>query len=127
MANWRVNWTAVAIGFAVAVVLELVGALFFTIDLSVSTFIGILAPIVGGLIASFTAGGVYRDGMVNGGLAGGMGSFIATFIVLSGASLVPIVASAIISGIIGVILGLIGGLIGILAKRKPEEEPKEES
>jgi hypothetical protein len=125
-----VNWSAVGIGFVVTIVLEIVGIFFLSLDAAVSTFIGVFAPIIGGLIAAYWAGGTYQEGITNGGLAAGMGSFIAAFIVLSGTSLMPIIISAVISGVIGVVLGIIGGLVGILSKKQekekvPPEEPPE--
>jgi|WetSurMetagenome_2_1015567.scaffolds.fasta_scaffold337323_2 hypothetical protein len=122
-----VNWTAVAIGFVVTVVLETIGILFLSLDNSVSVFISIFAPVIGGLIAAYWAGGAYKEGVVNGGLAGGMGSLIAAIIFLPG-SLIYIAENAVISFITSGILGIIGGLIGILAKGKPQgkDEPSPE-
>lgn len=115
-----VNWSAVGRGFVVTVVLEIVGFFFSSWDTSISIFIGVLAPIVGGLITAYWAGGTYQDGVINGGLAAGMGSFIAAFIVLSGIGLMAIIINAAISGVIGVILGIIGGLVGILSKKQED-------
>ena len=115
-----VNWTAVGIGFVITFVLETIGTLFLSLDTAVSTFLSIFAPVIGGLIATYYAGGTFKEGAVTGGLAGGMGSLIAAIIFLSG-SLVFIAENAIISLILSGILGLIGGLIGILAKRKPNK------
>ena len=123
-----VNWTAVAIGFVVTVVLETIGILFLSLDTAVSIFISIFAPVIGGLIAAYWAGGAYKEGVVNGGLAGGMGSLIAAIIFLPG-SVIYIAENAVISFITSGILGIIGGLIGILTKGKPrgkDEFPPEE-
>jgi sugar phosphate permease len=120
-----VNWTAVAIGFVVTVILETIGILFISVDAAVSTFISIFAPIIGGLIAAYWAGGTYKEGIANGGLAGGMGSLIAAIIFLPG-SLIYIAENAVISFISSAILGVIGGLIGILSKRNPEEKEGKE-
>jgi MFS family permease len=116
-----VNWTAVAIGFVVTFVLETIGSLFKTLDPSVSIFLSVFAPVIGGLIAAYYSGGNFKEGAVTGGLAGGMGSMIAAIIFLSG-SLIFIAENAVISFIISGILGLIGGLIGILAKRPEKKE-----
>lgn len=116
-----VNWSAVGIGFVVTIILEIIGALFLSMDMAVSTFVSIFAPIIGGLIAAYWAGGTYKEGMINGGIAGGMGSLIAAIIFLTG-SLTIIAVNSLISFISSVILGSIGGLIGILAKGKPKEE-----
>ena len=116
-----VNWTAVGIGFVVTIVLEIIGALFLTMDTAVSAFISVFAPIIGGLIAAYWAGGTYKEGIINGGIAGGMGSLIAAIIFLTG-SLTSIAMNALISFVSSAILGIIGGLIGILAKGKPKDE-----
>lgn len=121
-----VNWTAVAIGFGATVVLETIGILFISLDTAVSIFISIFAPVIGGFIAAYWAGGVYKEGIINGGLAGGMGSLIAAIIFLPG-SLIYIAENAVISFITSGILGIIGGLIGILAKGKPKEGKEEPS
>lgn len=116
-----VNWTAVAIGFVVTIALEIVGTFFRTVDTAVSVFISTFAPIIGGLIAAYWAGGTYQEGIVNGGLAGGMGSLLAAIIFLPG-SFTFVVENALISFISSAILGIIGGVIGILATGKTEEE-----
>jgi len=123
-----VNWTAVAIGFVATVVLETIGILFISLDTAVSIFISIFAPVIGGFIAAYWAGGVYKEGIINGGLAGGLGSLIAAIIFLPG-SLQYIAENAVISFITSGILGIIGGFIGILAKGKPkdQEEPSTET
>ncbi len=116
-----VNWTAVAIGFVVTIALEIVGTFFRTVDTAVSVFISTFAPIIGGLIAAYWAGGTYQEGVVNGGLAGGMGSLLAAIIFLPG-SFTFVVENALISFISSAILGIIGGVIGILATGKTEEK-----
>ena len=115
-----VNWTAVAIGFVATIVLETIGILFISVDIAVSTFISIFAPIIGGLMAAYWAGGTFKDGAINGSLAGGLGSLIAAIIFLPG-SLVLVAENAIISFVSSAILGIIGGLIGVLAKGKQKE------
>jgi len=116
-----VNWTAVAIGFVVTIALEIVGTFFRTVDTAVSVFISIFAPVIGGLIAAYWAGGTYKEGITNGGLAGGMGSLLAAIIFLPG-SFTFVVENAVFSFISSAILGIIGGVIGILATGKSEEE-----
>ncbi len=124
-----VNWTTVTVGFVVTIVLEIIGLLFKPVDMAVATFISIFAPIIGGLIAAYWAGGTFKDGAVNGGLAGGLGSLIAAIISVQG-SLAIIAENAIISFVISAIAGIIGGLIGVLAKgnhQEKEETLKEET
>ncbi len=116
-----VNWTAVAIGFAVTVILETIGIIFISLDSAVSIFISIFAPIIGGLIAAYWGTSTYKEGVINGGLAGGLGSLIAAIIFIPG-TLIFIAENAAISFITSAILGIIGGLVGILAKGKPKDE-----
>jgi hypothetical protein len=113
--NMMVNWTAVAIGFVVTIVLEIVGLLFKSVDIAVATFISIFAPVIGGLIASYWAGGTFKDGAITGGLAGGLGSLLAAIVSTPG-SLILLVENSIISFVLSAIAGIIGGLIGVLSK-----------
>ena len=118
-----VNWTTVAIGFVVTIVLEIVGLLFKSVDMAVTTFISIFAPIIGGLIAAYWAGGTFKDGAINGGLAGGLGSLLAAIVSTPG-SLILLVENSIISFVISGIAGSIGGLIGVLAKSNRQDNEK---
>ena len=119
-----INWKPVAIGFVVTLILEIIGVIGFS-GMFVPLIISILAPVIGGLLAAYIAGGEYIDGARNGGLAGGFGSLVAAIIVLSGADLAAIIFSAIFSFILSAILGIIGGTIGIVLKGKPEELAEE--
>ncbi|HHT19615.1 MAG: DUF5518 domain-containing protein [Euryarchaeota archaeon] len=118
-----VNWTTVAIGFVVTIVLEIVGLLFKSVDMAVATFISIFAPIIGGLIAAYWAGGTFKDGAINGGLAGGLGSLLAAIISTPG-NFILLVENSIISFVISGIAGSIGGLIGVLAKSNRQDNEK---
>jgi predicted Na+-dependent transporter len=120
-----INWKPVAIGFVVTLILEIIGVLIGFWGMFVPLIISILAPVIGGLLAAYIAGGEYIDGARNGGLAGGFGSLVAAIIVLSGADLAAIIFSAIFSFILSAILGIIGGTIGIVLKGKPEELAEE--
>jgi predicted Na+-dependent transporter len=117
------NWTGVAIGFVVTLVLEIIGVLIGFLGMLGPIIVSILAPIIGGLLAAYISGGEYIDGIKNGGLAGGFGSLLAAIIVLSGADLASIIFSAIFSFILSTMLGIIGGTIGIILKGKPQEGP----
>jgi uncharacterized Tic20 family protein len=124
-----VNWTTVTVGFVVTIVLEIIGLLFKPVDMEVATFISLFAPLIGGLIAAYWAGGTFKDGAVNGGLAGGLGALIIAIISVQG-SLAIIAQNAIFSFVISAIAGIIGGLIGVLAKgnhKEKEENMKEET
>jgi Family of unknown function (DUF5518) len=119
-----INWKPFTIGFVVTLILEIIGVLISFLGifsfLAPSVIISILAPVIGGFIAAYIAGGEYFDGVRNGGLAGGFGSLVAAIIVLSGADLLTLIFSAILSFILSAILGIIGGTIGITLKGKPK-------
>jgi hypothetical protein len=133
------NWKIIGIGFVVTLVLAIIG-LFVP-------FLGLLAPIIGGIVAGYMiGGGKYVDGIVDGGLSAGIAGFIFTLVtVLLLGSLISTVATtagytgstgaltaaaaiigAIVAFIIFLILGLIGGVIGIAISGKPKEAPMAE-
>lgn len=91
--------------------------------MAVTTFISIFAPIIGGLIAAYWAGGTFKDGAINGGLAGGLGSLLAAIISTPG-NFILLVENSIISFVISGIAGSIGGLIGVLAKSNRQDNEK---
>jgi Family of unknown function (DUF5518) len=119
------NWTAITFGLVVTLILEIFGAFIVLLGTLGPTIISIFAPVIGGLLAAYVAGGEYIDGARHGGIAGGLGSLLAAIIVLSGADLTAIIFSAIFSFILSAILGIIGGTIGIVLKEK-QVEPTEE-
>lgn len=114
------DWTSIAIGFVVTLILEIFGTFVGFLGNLGSTIFSILAPVIGGLVAAYLADGGYTDGARNGGLAGGLGSLLAAIIVLSGSNLAAIIFSAIFSFILSAILDIIGGTIGIILKGKLE-------
>ena len=118
-----VNWTGVTIGFVVTVVLETIGIMFISLDASVSAFISVFAPIIGGLLAAYWGTATYKDGIINGGLAGGLGSLLAAIISTPG-NFILLVENSIISFVISGIAGSIGGLIGVLAKSNRQDNEK---
>ena len=112
---------AVIIGLVVTLILEIFGTFIVFLGTIGPTIVTVLAPVIGGLLAAYVAGGKYIEGAQHGGLAGGLGSLLAAIIVLSGANLAAIMLSAIFSFILSAILGIIGGTIGIVLKGKQED------
>lgn len=123
----NINWTAAGIGFAVALILYIIGA--FTGSFGIlKSVIYTLAPIIGGFMAAYINKGDYVDSIMNGGFAGGIAGFIATFMILAlfgsadvlmgnlGLVIIVTIIRAITAGAIGAVLGLIGGIVGILIK-----------
>ncbi len=123
----KYNWTAVGVGFFVTLIL---GLLFPFIGL------GLIAPIIGGIVAGYITKGTYMDGALNGGNGAGFAGFIAVLIIVfvfggnsgsltgvsvnSGGLLLATFLTAIVVGIINTILGAIGGAVGILIKGNKE-------
>lgn len=100
------NWTPVIIGIVITVILGLIGIFI--------PFLGVLAPIIGGFIAAYIMGGDYKDGAVNGGIAGAFGGSILGLVLLG--AFTAIIGGLALGFIFGLILGIIGGTIGIIVK-----------
>ncbi|WP_440764749.1 DUF5518 domain-containing protein [Natronorubrum sp. DTA7] len=119
-----VNWTAVVIGFVVALVLAFINGLVYAgTDATVLALSWAMIGVLGGLTAGLIAGGTVENGALNGGLATVFGSLIV-LVVVSFTTLLfgGLVASFGILGI-GLLLlafyaipGAIGGAIGSWAK-----------
>ncbi|HEX7467003.1 MAG TPA: DUF5518 domain-containing protein [Methanobacterium sp.] len=128
------DWKAIGMGFVVTLVLAIIG-LFVP-------FLGLLAPIIGGIVVGYMiGGGKYVDAIVDGGLSAGIAGFIFTLItvLLLGAAIstaaitagytgstgaltaVAAIIGAIVAFIIFLILGLIGGIVGVAIKGQPKE------
>lgn len=120
-----VNWKALGIGFIVTLILAFIGLFIPFITLP-------LAPLFGGIVVGYLAGGSYRNGIINGGLSTGIAGFIYSLVVLlllggvfsalitaAGLSVtsetITLIAIlfAIIMSILYFIFGLIGGLVGV--------------
>jgi hypothetical protein len=100
------NWTPVIIGIVLTIVIGLIGIFI--------PFLGILAPIIGGFVAAYMAGGDYKDGAVNGGIAGAFGGALLGFVLLG--AFTVFIGGLALGFIIGLILGIIGGTLGIIVK-----------
>ncbi|WP_254532270.1 DUF5518 domain-containing protein [Natrinema gelatinilyticum] len=116
----KLNWSAIVIGFAVALVLAVISGLLVagtnaaSLAMSWAT-IGVL----GGLVAGYIAGGTVSTGAVHGGIATVLGSIITlavvTFTTLLFVGLVP-TFGVLVGGLLLVafyaIPGALGGAIG---------------
>jgi hypothetical protein len=100
------DWTPVIIGIVVTIIIGLIGIFI--------PFLSILAPIIGGLVAAYMAGGDYKDGAVSGGVAGCVGGALLGTVLLG--AFTAVIGGLALGFIIGLILGIIGGMIGILIK-----------
>ncbi len=100
------DWTPVIIGVVLTIIIGLIGIFIFPL--------GILAPMIGGLIAAYMAGGDYKDGAVNGGITGIFGGAILGVVLLG--AFTAVIGGLALGSISGLILGIIGGVIGIVIR-----------
>ncbi len=96
--------------------------------------IGLLGPVVGGLIAGYLVGGNYTDGIVNGGIPVGFAGLVYTtgFLTINGNNIttsfnsliynishVELLISVIVAGFLFYfVMGMIGGLLGFAIKER---------
>lgn len=128
------QWKAMGIGFAVTLILQLIG-----LGLQVS-FLAILAAVIGGVIVGYMAGEHRKSGIISGGLSGGTASLVyglalstlfgstvadqaaAKGLVLSSSALVAVVGMVALAA--GTGLGLIGGSIGVFLRAPRKDLPR---
>lgn len=100
------DWRPVIVGIVVTIVIGLIGIFI--------PFLWVLAPVIGGIVSAYMAGGDYKDGAVSGGIAGCAGGAVLGAILLG--VFTAVIGGLVLGFIIGLILGIIGGVIGILIK-----------
>jgi Family of unknown function (DUF5518) len=128
----NLNWIAIGVAFLVTIVIAVISGIYLPKN------VGLIGPIIGGLIAGYIVGGSYTDGIVNGGIPAGiagliyilavvllLGSQITTAAINAGyvGSIGTLTAAAAIGGAfvgfcIYFVLGLIGGIIGVAIKQR---------
>lgn len=128
----NLNWKAIGISFAVAIVIGILGGLYLPKNVS------LIGPLIGGLIAGYIVSGSYTGGIVNGGIPAGIAGLIATPVLalLSEDQLIAamantgyaisretltvalVIGGAIAGFILFFIVGLIGGIIGVAVKNR---------
>ncbi len=128
----NLNWIAISVAFIVTIVIAFISGIYLPKN------IGLIGPVIGGLIAGYMVGGNYTDGIVNGGIPAGIAGliYLTTVVLLFGSQIATVaykagytgsVETLIIGGAIGAafvgfamyfVLGLIGGIIGVAIKER---------
>ncbi len=126
----NLNWMAIGVAFVVTIIIAIFSGMYLPKN------VGLIGPIIGGLIAGYMVGGSYTDGIVNGGIPAGIAGLIyLVVVVLLFGSTITTAAIALgytgstetllISALIGAafvgfamyfVLGIIGGIIGVAIK-----------
>jgi hypothetical protein len=126
----NLNWIAIGAAFLVTIVISFVSGLYLPKN------VGLIGPVIGGLIAGYIVDGNYTNGIINGGIPAGIAGliYLTTVVLLFGSQIVAIasmvgykgsVETLIISAAIAAaftgfamyfVLGLIGGIIGVAIK-----------
>jgi len=126
------NWRAIGVAFVVTLVLSIIFGIYLPKN------VGLIGPIIGGLLAGYMVGGSYTEGLVNGGIPAGIAGSIYTVSVVSilGSKIIAeavaigytgstgtLLISAVIGGVIGgfaiyFFLGIIDSIIGVVIKNR---------
>jgi len=134
----NLNWMAICVSFIVTIVIAFISGIYLPKN------IGLIGPVIGGLIAGYMVGGHYTDGIINGGIPAGIAGliYLITVVLLFGSQIATIaykagytgsVETLIIGGVIGAVfagfamyfvLGLIGGIIGVALKERNRKDNK---
>lgn len=123
---------AIGVAFLVTIIIAIFSGLYLPKN------VGLIGPVIGGLIAGYIVGGNYTDGIVNGGIPAGIAGliYLAAIVLLFGNQIVAIaskvgytgsvegliIVGAIAAAFVGFamyfVLGLIGGIIGVAIKER---------
>ncbi len=126
---------AIFVAFVVTIVISVICGAYLPKN------IGLISPIIGGLIAGYMVGGSYTDGLVNGGIPAGIAGLIyTTVVILLSINTITSVATSIgytgstetliISAVVGAafagfalyfVLGIIGSAIGVVIKNRSND------
>ena len=94
----NLNWIVMGIVFIFTLTIDIL------LGSYLSKSISFIIPVIGGLIAGYSVGGNYNDGILNGGIPVGLAGLIYT--------------SGIGGFIFYLVFGIIGGLIGFIIKER---------
>ena len=128
----KLNWKAIVVSFLVTMVIAVIFGVYLPKN------VGLIGPIIGGLIAGYMVGTSYTDGLVNGAIPAGVAGLIfTTLVVLLSINTISSAAmtlgytgsteTLLISSIIGAafvgfalyfVLGIIGSIVGIFIKKR---------
>lgn len=126
----ELNWTAIVVSFVVTIAVTIFSGIYLPKN------VGLIGPIIGGLIAGYMVDGSYTDGLVHGGIPAGIAGliYIAAVVLLLGSEITSVAAKVgytgstealIVIAVIGgaftgfalyFVLGIIGGVIGVAIK-----------
>ena len=127
---------AIGVAFIVTIVIAVISGIYLPKN------VGLIGPVIGGLIAGYMVGGNYTDGLVNGGIPAGIAGliYLSVVVLLYGSQIATIaskvgytgsVETLIIGGAIAAafvgfamyfVLGLIGGIIGVAIKERNSKD-----
>ena len=125
-----VNWKAMIVAFLVTFILSFLSGMYLPKN------VGLISPIIGGLIAGFIVGRSYISGLVNGGIPSGIAGLIYLSLVTylsrdlitttlnnlgyyisPGTLLISLLlGTALVGFAMYFVLGIIGGIIGVALK-----------
>jgi hypothetical protein len=134
----NLNWMAIIVSFIVTIVIAFISGIYLPKN------IGLIGPVIGGLIAGYMVGENYTDGIVNSGIPAGLAGliYLTTVVLLFGSQIATIASKAgytgsvetlILGGAIAAVfvgfamyfvLGLIGGIIGVAIKERNDDDNK---
>jgi Family of unknown function (DUF5518) len=134
---------AIGVAFIITIVIALISGIYLLRN------VGLIAPIIGGLIAGYMVGGSFTNGLVNGGIPAGIAgainslfevwvlnkalatTVISTALVSAGYTgsperflIIAAIGSAFVGFAIFFVLGIIGAIIGVAIKKRGTEKPK---
>jgi hypothetical protein len=132
----NLNWMAIGVAFIVTIVIAVISGIYLPKN------VGLIGPVIGGLIAGYMVGGNYTKGLVNGGIPAGIAGliYLSVVVLLYGSQIATIaskvgytgsVETLIIGGAIAAafvgfamyfVLGLIGGIIGVAIKERNSKD-----
>ena len=128
----KLNWKAIVVSFLVTMVIAVIFGIYLPKN------VGLIGPIIGGLIAGYMVGTSYTDGLVNGAIPAGVAGLIFTTVVVllsintissaamtlgyTGSTETLLISSIIGAAFVGFalyfVLGIIGSIVGIFIKKR---------
>jgi len=108
----KLNWKAIGLGAAVAFIIAVV-------LITLIPRLSIIAAVIGGFVAAWY-GKIkdFKDGAINGGLAGTIEYVIVLITVAFLTGIIDSIATIITVLVVGFVLGVIGGIIGARVVKK---------
>ena len=82
----NLNWMAISVAFIVTIIIAFISGIYLPKN------IGLIGPVIGGLITGYMVGGNYTDGIVNGGIPAGIAGliYLITVVLLFGSQIATI-------------------------------------